>query len=140
MGERTFWYAPNLSTYSSHKGSRGVLPSFGFIRALINDKEARNAARKAVDEAEANLIASRCADGRHMPVIDLDVPHHLVPSTTPGHGHLYIDVKTSWPRYVVMLFSLRLCGVIEKGHLWWSIRLGATFVRKPGVLKEEAPF
>lgn len=136
MSERTYWHARNLTTYSGQKRPRGMLPSLGFIRALLSDNEER----RQVDPVEANLIASRCADGRHMPVIDLDVPHYVIPSTTPGHGHLYIDVKTSWPRYIVLLLSLRLCGVIEKGHLWWSVKRGATFVRKPGVLKETAPF
>lgn len=94
-----------------------------------------NNERGPSNEQDGNLISSRCPDGQHMPVIDLDVPHRLIPSTTEGHGHLYLDVRMPWWRYVILLYGLRQAGVIERGFFWWSLRRGATFVRRPGVRK-----
>lgn len=71
-----------------------------------------------------------------MPAIDLDVEHGWIQSTTPGHGHLYIDVPMRWWRYAILLYGLRQAGVIERGYFWWAMRRRATFVRRPGVRKQ----
>lgn len=73
--------------------------------------------------------------GVHRPVLDLDVPAQLVPSTTPGHHHLYIDVDMSWPTYKRLLRALAKAGVIEAGYAKASIHRGASFVRLPWVRK-----
>lgn len=71
----------------------------------------------------------------HAPILDLDFPHHYIPSTNPGHGHLYLDVPMSRLRMIFLLWALRVAGVIEQGNWWWSLRRGGTFVRVPGVQK-----
>ena len=87
------------------------------------------------DESEANLISSRCDDGQHMPVIDLDFAHHYEPSSTPGHGHLYIDQPMPWEKFVAILDALHAAGVIEDGFYRFTMKRGQAFVRKPGVKK-----
>lgn len=88
----------------------------------------------------ANLISSRIDEkGKiHKPILDLDIPIRLEPSSTPGHHHLYIDVDVSWPRYAAMLTGLYLAGVIEMGFWVWSLRRKGTFVRKPGIKKTDS--
>jgi hypothetical protein len=86
-------------------------------------------------KAEANLVSSKCKDGKHRPVIDFDVPVRYVPSTTPGHGHLYIDIPMEWPVYANLLIALRAAGVVEEGYLNAALQRGATYVRPEWVKK-----
>lgn len=86
-------------------------------------------------EHPANLVSSLCSDGKHRLVVDLDVPAHLEPSTTPGNHHLYIDVPMEWDRYKTLLYALRAAGIIEYGYCDVSVKQGQTFVRLPGVVK-----
>lgn len=89
-------------------------------------------------EAEANLVTSATGVGDwHLPVLDLDVPHRLEPSSTAGHSHLYIDVPVEWRTYVKLLDALADAGIVERGYVEASKAKGATMVRKPGVTKPE---
>lgn len=74
----------------------------------------------------------------HLPVLDIDIPHKLVPSSTEGHSHLYLDVPVKWDDYVKLLRLLAQIGVLEYGYVDASINKGATMVRKPGVKKLSA--
>lgn len=76
-----------------------------------------------------NLISSKTTSGRHKPVLDLDFPHTYVASSTPGHGHLYLDVEISRFRWFVLMCALRFAKVIEMGFFVWSLRRGANFLR-----------
>jgi len=84
----------------------------------------------------ANLVSSLLENGKHAPVLDLDVHHKLVPSSTEGHGHLYIDVECEWDDYVNLLDAMSKCGILEESYVEFSKRRGASFVRKPGTYKE----
>lgn len=87
---------------------------------------------------KANVITSEIVGSSlHAPVIDLDVPALLVPSTTLGHSHLYIDVPMRWDRYVRLLDALAHAGIIEEGYARASIARGFTAVRPPWVKKKE---
>lgn len=87
----------------------------------------------------ANVVSSNLHGSRlHAPIIDLDFPHEYVPSTTPGHGHLYLNVPISGWRFFALNLGLYLGGVIEKGYFVWSIRRGGNFVRRPWVKKSTA--
>lgn len=84
---------------------------------------------------DADVATSLLSSGRHAPVLDIDVPHKLVPSTTQGHSHLYLDVPMSWWRYKRLLKALAKAGIIEKGYWRASRRRGFTAVRLPWVRK-----
>jgi hypothetical protein len=87
--------------------------------------------------AEANLISSQIAGSKdHSIMLDIDVEAHLVPSSTPGHSHLYIDVALSWRRYRRLLRALKRAGVIEPGYYKASRLRRHTALRLPGVVKE----
>ena len=97
--------------------------------------------REQVSEERANVVSSLTTDGRHMPALDIDVPAHFLPSSTPGHGHLYIDVPMSWWRYRMLLRQLYKAGIIEKGFYDLAMSRRQTFVRRQGVTKQnEAVF
>lgn len=96
--------------------------------------------RQPQDE-DANVVSSHIVGTKlHAPILDLDFPHEYIPSTTPGHGHLYLNVPISRWRMFFMLWGLYVGGVIEKGHFVWSVRRGGTFMRLPWIKKtpEEA--
>lgn len=84
----------------------------------------------------------RGGHARHVVAIDLDIPAHLVPSSTPGHSHLYIEVKGGIPhhRYMALLSALADAGVIERGYADVSIARGHSDLRLPWVRKgQELP-
>ena len=93
------------------------------------DYEARGEPRQVNFAFQANLLASKMRDGRHAPVLDLDVPAKMVPSKTPGNHHLYIDVPMSWFRYKVLLRVLGWVGILEPGYVRASIRRGWSAAR-----------
>ncbi len=73
----------------------------------------------------------------HRPVIDIDVPVRYVPSTTPGHGHLYIETTMTTGQYFGLLRMLASLGVVETGYVGANEMRGQTFVRLPWVTKVE---
>lgn len=89
-------------------------------------------------EHPANVVSSLCEDGQHRPVLDIDMPVVLMPSSTPGHHHLYLNtVALTWDKYAALLDVLADCGIIEQGYADASIRRGQTVVRRPGVPRIE---
>lgn len=78
-------------------------------------------------------------DKRHVLAIDLDIPATLVPSSTPGHQHLYVETKEGIPhhRYLALLAALADCGIIEEGYAAVSIARGHSDLRLPWVSKDD---
>lgn len=96
--------------------------------------------RRQVNRGEGNAYGSRIeGPGEwHSPVLDLDYAARLVESSTPGHFHLYLDGLTmTWEVYEELLAALAKAGVIQQGYARVSIARKGTFVRKPGVAKED---
>ena len=88
------------------------------------------------DEDHANLVSSRLENGHHSPVLDVDFPARLEPSSTPGHFHLYLEgIEMSWPTYEALLVALGEAGVIGPGYLRHSIAREQTMVRRPHIKK-----
>jgi hypothetical protein len=118
---RGYWNCPGLDAQGGSENG-------------VNPKETREAASKE----DANLISSLCSDGMHRPVIDIDVPVRYVPSSTDGHGHLYVDVPMTWEQYQGMLAALSDVGLVQEGYVRAALARGATFVRPPWVKKPAA--
>ena len=73
---------------------------------------------------------------KHRPVLDIDFPARLLPSTTPGHFHLYLDgIELTDLQYGKLLNVLAEVGIIQQGVKNQFDRLRATFVRPPWVKK-----
>lgn len=126
------------------------------------DKEVR----QLVPLGTANIVSSHIkafdpfrASHTHRPVLDLDRPYtaqdalqidylfaeyslkpselvEVVPSTTEGHCHLYLQFMVPERQYMRILMYLAVFGLIETGYATASIARGGTFVRLPGVKKE----
>lgn len=87
---------------------------------------------------DANVITSMVKDNvtMHKVVIDLDLPAALIPSSTPGHFHLYIDHAMSADAYWTLLNALAAAGLIEENYAQASIDQGRSAVRLPWIKKE----
>lgn len=113
-------------------------PSFdlsGRLTYTVEDGD-RVAAQPADALVVASLVGIDDADqALHRPVIDIDVPIRLVPSTTPGHHHLYIDHDVPYHRYLNILDALADAGIVEPGYVAATRRRGMSFVRLPWVAK-----
>jgi hypothetical protein len=96
--------------------------------------------RDIATEADAEVVSSKVASSRwddlHAPVLDIDFEAELVPSTTPGHYHLYLDKMITWRQYKRIIKALAKAGIIEKGYAEASIGRRHTAVRVPWLRKE----
>lgn len=119
---------------------KGAMKRRWFLNRMLDSSDYENdgGPLEEVLELEANLIGSRLANSDlHLPVLDIDFPARLIPSTTEGHFHLYLDgmAPLTWPRYKALLEALSAAGVIHPGYLSASVHRGQSLVRKPGVKK-----
>lgn len=118
-----------------------------YFKALLPDDPnyLPNLGREEVPEAQANLISSLADDNynstrldydkRHYPILDLDFPCELIPSSTEGKFHLYMNKEVTWLQYQNVLTAMAAAGLLEPGFVGASIAAGTTFLRKPGVYK-----
>ncbi len=92
------------------------------------------------DIESANLITSMTEANvmRHKVVVDLDLPAKLIPSSTPGHFHLYIDHEMDTTAYFTLLKALAKAGIVEAGYYNASEKQGHTAVRLPWIKKGES--
>ncbi|MDF3280863.1 hypothetical protein [Gordonia sp. N1V] len=96
------------------------------------------------DSVDAKLVTSRIVDeegkptGSHKLVIDLDHDAILLPSSQPGHHHLIVDVTMSDAKLYLLLETLAVAGVIERGYADASIEQKGTSARTPWALKSSA--
>jgi hypothetical protein len=98
---------------------------------------------EVVNLKDANLIGSReviSYDNTreyHWPVLDLDFPCDLIPSSTEGHYHLYLDKRLTWEQYEKVLKVLGEVGILEPQFVKWAMERKQTQVRIPGQTKAE---
>lgn len=92
----------------------------------------------ATSIGDANISTSIREDveDHHALLLDLDVPAWLVPSSTEGHSHLYVDVSIPTVTYYALLDALSDAGVIQHGYANASKHRGGTALRLPWVKKE----
>lgn len=88
---------------------------------------------------EAHLVTSATGGtgDTHRPILDIDFPAALIPSTTPGHFHLYLDKEIPADRYFMLLRTLANAGIIEEGYANASIERGYTAARLPWIRKQK---
>lgn len=88
---------------------------------------------------DAHLVTSRPDCGEEcfvaLPVIDLDIPCRLIPSSTEGHFHLYIDKAVLIDDYWHLIDAMVEAGLVEPGYANASKARGYTAARLPWVKK-----
>lgn len=98
---------------------------------------AQCASSRLREQLQGDMFDPSCE--RHYLMIDLDVQSYLVPSTTPGHSHLYIDRDIPWSDLEQLLRALAACGIVEPGYVNASIERRSTTLRLPWIKKEITP-
>ncbi len=98
------------------------------------------AVRLTKDLNEANVILSKMdlpegVEPHHRPVLDIDLEAILLPSSKPGHFHLYLDKPMTWPVYRALLIAMKDAGLLEEGYVNAALRRGYTAVRLPWIKK-----
>lgn len=99
-----------------------------------NDYDGSHEATEDISEAHV-VISADLETGMHRPVLDVDFPARLIPSSTPGHFHLYLDKPMEWDSYERLLRALGRAGIIEPGYASASIERQYTSVRLPWIRK-----
>ena len=91
------------------------------------------------DMDKANVITSMVAERvtHHKLLLDIDMPAKLLPSSTPGHHHLYIDHEIEQGAYFRLLDALVEVGLIQPGYAAASKARGYTALRLPWVKKDK---
>ena len=121
-----------------------LLKKFKVLKWGCDDSEAG-----VIDEREevaslndADVVSSEYLKipGFHTLALDIDVPAALIPSSTPGHSHLFINTQMSWDQYEAVLDALAVAGILEPGYVGASKARKATAVRLPWVSKSVDPF
>lgn len=99
-----------------------------------------------VDEADCVTSRTRIQDPEHRgdawlhaPVIDLDLNARLIPSTTPGHFHLYLDRLMSFDDMMMLLRAFAAAGLVEQGYVEVTENRRYASVRLPWVSKVSIP-
>ena len=72
----------------------------------------------------------------HKVILDIDMNAALIPSSTDGHFHLYIDKELTWSKYEKLLTVLAEVGIIEKGYAGVSKSRKHTAARLPWIKKD----
>ena len=73
----------------------------------------------------------------HRPVLDIDFAATLIPSTTEGHFHLYLDKLMPWKDFEKLLVVMGEVGILEQGYVDASIARHYSSVRLPWVKKPD---
>lgn len=127
MGTRTLWNQPGLDDAAnpSNIGDSFKNPVDGYREDefVLPDRELVH----FFDQA--NLVSSFTTTGKHLPVIDIDLPIRVVPSKTGGHFHLYIEKELEWSTYLGLLEALAAAGIVEWNYVYAAQRANMTFVR-----------
>lgn len=114
----------------------GTLKRSLYDHVRWQDAYAEDDGRRPTESLDtAQVVSSELGDGMHAPVLDVDLPAFLVPSSTPGHSHLYIDQPMPWEQYAEILKALGTAGVLEYGYVGASLAREHTAVRLPWVRK-----
>lgn len=92
---------------------------------------------KSAGPDKANLVTSRVAGDTHIPLIDVDMDAALLPSSTPGHHHLYINKPMSYENYMKLLRVMAEVGIVQNGVLKAAEQQGYTSLRMPHIKKHD---
>lgn len=70
-------------------------------------------------------------------VLELAVPIDVVPSSTPGHHHVYLDIEMKWRDYRRLCKRMQKAGLLEREFVKASFRRRMTMLFKPGLTKRQ---
>lgn len=102
-----------------------------------DDYDAAASLRETAEVEQAHIITSLAKSGKHKPILDIDFPAQIIPSSTEGHFHLYIDHEIEWDKYLDLITLMADVGILQPGYVRASEQRGFTAVRLPWVRKDD---
>lgn len=121
------------------------LASEHFLAEFLGEKHYEGSVRIDLDYDqlyEANGLSSLLKESvygettkTHRPVLDIDFPVYVIPSSTEGHCHVILDKYFEHTEYMNLLEDLAEHGIIEQGFAKASSAQGASVVRLPWIKK-----
>jgi hypothetical protein len=125
-----------LGTYEGVRGEPGDLPgTLPRITYALDKNDDGIETRTPSPVEDSDIVSSALPDGMHAPCIDIDIPATYVPSSTPGQGHLDLEVPLTWADYERLLTVMAEVGIVEDGYVRASATRKATHLRLPWVKK-----
>jgi hypothetical protein len=126
-----------MSLITKRIPSRYNHPLYKMGKARTYDAGVDQPAGTAYDpKADAEVVSSQIVGtDEHIPMLDIDMDAVLLPSSTPGHHHLYIDKPIPWKKYKNLMKALADAGIIEEGYYTASVKRGYSALRMQGVKK-----
>jgi hypothetical protein len=90
------------------------------------------------DRADLPGVAGRRpSEGMTSVGLPFRAPIELVPSSTPGHFHLYVEAPLAWDDYLALMRTMAEAGLLEPAWVALCERRRMALLRKPG--NEKAP-
>jgi len=106
---------------------------------MVNLEETKNLNEADIVTSQGRLTEFEEEFGltpKHMVMFDCDVPVVVVPSSTPGHSHLYFPSSYVSKDMLFVLFdALADAGIVERGYVAASKARGFAALRLPWVHK-----
>ena len=114
-----------------------ILQSYRKFNVGVLDDNSENPIENhdIIEGGEPNVTISSYTPNSHNIHIDLDCDHLYVPSSTPGHGHLYIPNSLSLDHYIQFTRVLMDAGVVGTGWYDALVTRGYSTLRLPWVKK-----
>lgn len=135
MGGLTYQSAETLSAYYGANEDRFFVEDIEAAHVITSRVAGQVPPRDSEGLVNPDVNENRML---HKLVIDIDMPAVLVPSSTPGHFHLYVDNVMTWGQYVALLRALAAANIVEPGYVKAAERRGFTAVRLPWIKKPKA--
>lgn len=104
---------------------------------ITTDPEEAVVVTSVVGTPEGSYTEGNVGD-RHKLIIDVDFPVYAVPSSTPGHSHLYIDKEITFDGLIGILYAMADAGIVEPNYASACDEQGMSCVRTPWTKKENA--
>lgn len=92
----------------------------------------------APSERERSVQLVKPDGGAAATLFTLNVGAKLLPSSTEGHFHLYIDHETTWNKFLQLMGVMYAAGFLGLDYFQMCVQSEMSFVRKPGVTKVQA--
>lgn len=102
----------------------------------VSDPDEAQAITSIVRDEDYSAPLYGFYESKHRLLIDVDFPVKAIPSSTPGHTHLYIDKEVDWEQVENVLQALAAAGIVEQGYADACQDQGFTTLRLPWVKKE----
>lgn len=132
-------------TLTWHHAVRWDVPDYVSVDELPGGTDGR---RITEDLAEVEALSSDLGPGfpgagepEHLHALVLDIDHQawLIPSSTPGHSHLYVDLPVLPGDLWDFLDAAAKIGLVEEGYVSACKSRDMTSVRAPWIAKGEEP-